>query len=139
MPATNHITPQQANHPAKIIQIMIQSGLLLNRASAAPTNAEAPINPDARTIFVKPSLRFSNLFLPALGFFPASLSDWAGSSCCASAKATVSRLVPQARQNFAPSRFCVAHRGQYIITTSYEDFVRGDLNTRFQKYRRIIS
>ena len=41
MPDTNQITHQQAIHPAKIIQIMIQSGLLLNRASAAPTNAEA--------------------------------------------------------------------------------------------------
>src|SRR6185503_2155553 len=112
MPETNAITPKQASHPANIIQIIIQSGLPLNSASAAPTNPEAPIIPVARTIFVRPSLRFSNLFLAALGF----LSDWVGSSCCASARATVSRLVPQARQNLAPSRFCVAHRGQYIVT-----------------------
>src|SRR5215510_8067780 len=115
IPETKAITPKQASHPAKIIQIMIQSGLLLNRNSAAPTNAEALINPEPRTIFANPSLRFSNLFLPALGVQP-SMIGW-GSSCCASAKATVSRLVPQARQNFAPSRFCVAHRGQYIVNT----------------------
>src|SRR2546422_852117 len=119
IPVTNHITPQQAIHPAKIIQIMIQSGLLLNRASAAPTSTDALINPAARTRLVRPSLLFSNLLLVASAFLAAALLNWAGSSCCARARATVSRLVPQARQNFAPSRFWAAHRGQYIVATCY--------------------
>src|SRR5215831_3675187 len=114
MPWDNDIVPHTAIHPKKHDQRTSQ-------AKVCRTNGIGPSRISNETIINAPPVIRSripfDLFNSAVSravrrfLVPADLSI--GTSLPSRARATTSRAIPQARQNRASSRFCVAHFGQY--------------------------
>src|SRR5688572_29964189 len=117
MPDTMEITPQHAIQPTNNNQTIIQSPALLNKPRATPISKDDRSRPMPLTILLTALVLVFRYFSKrACGLFS---SFRIGSYLSASARATVSKFVPQARQNLTSSRFCAAHRGQNILATSW--------------------